>query len=371
MNAVKIIAASPQEALEQVQAQIGPDAVILNVRNLPVTGMKKLWTKPQVEVLATAQEPVPNEKESLQQLAVKVRQLEGELYARGIPPIETLPSPEAKLPPKVMQLIREAQGDKLEEALLPAVQVLEQIGLLPSHARWLSAQSRNFLGATKPRNLPEEMELLREVLSEYWHQLARRVEKPGNPVRVLVGTPGTGKTTVLAKWATQETFLRQRPSRIWRLDADRPNTAEFLSLHGELLQVPVERVWDPDEQPPEDTLRLVDFPGVSADQPDSLEALARQVNDLGETEIHLVLNAAYDLGLLLRQAKAFSLLRLSGVILTHVDETERWSKVWNIMLAMQLPITYLSGGQDIPGDFHPAIPESLFDAWVSSAMAED
>jgi flagellar biosynthesis protein FlhF len=176
---------------------------------------------------------------------------------------------------------------------------------------------------------------------------------------------------VLAKWATQETFLRQRPSRIWRLDADRPNTAEFLSLHGELLQVPVERVWDPDEQPPEDTLRLVDFPGVPADQPDSLEALARQVKDLGESEIHLVLNAAYDLGLLLRQAKAFSLLRLSGVILTHVDEADRWSKVWNIMLATQLPITYLSGGQDIPGDFHPAIPESLFDAWVSSAMARD
>ncbi len=373
MNAVKIIASSTQEALEKVQAQVGPDAVILNVRKLPADGMKKLWAKPQVEVLATTPEPEPSEQESLQQLTVKVQQLEDELQARGVVSVEPLPlsSPDDRLPPKVMQMIRAAQGDEMEEVLLPAVRVLEQIGLLPSHARWLSAQSRNFLGATRPRNLLEEMELLRDVLSEYWHQLARRVEKPGNPVRVLVGTPGTGKTTVLAKWATLETFLRQRPSRIWRLDTDRPNTAEFLSLHGELLQVPVERLWNPDEQPPEDTMRLVDYPGVPIDQPDSLEALARQVKELGATEIHLVLNAAYDLGLLLRQARAFSQLRLSGVILTHVDEDERWSKVWNIMLATQLPITYLSGGQDIPGDFHPAIPESLFDTWISSAMQQD
>jgi flagellar biosynthesis protein FlhF len=371
MNTVKIIAESAQEALEQVQAQVGPDAVILNVRKLSADGVKKLWASPQIEVLATTSQKESSERESLQQLATKVQQLDDELHARGITTRETLSSPEAKLPPKLIQMIRDMQGDKLEDSLLPAVQVLEQIGLLPSHARWLSAQSRNFLGATKPRNLPEEMELLREVLSEYWHQLARRVEKPGNPVRVLVGTPGSGKTTVLAKWATQATFLQQRPSRIWRLDTDRPNTAEFLSLHGEMLQVPVERVWDLDEQPPEDTLRLVDFPGVAADQSDSLEALAQQVKDLGETEIHLVLNAAYDLGLSLRQAKAFSLLPLSGVILTHVDEAERWSKVWNVMLATQLPVTYLSGGQNIPGDFHPAIPEPLFDAWISSAMNHD
>jgi len=76
MNAVKIIAPSAQEALEQVQAQVGPDAVILNVRKLPVVGVKKLWAKPKVEVLATAPEPEPSEKESLQQLTVKVQQLE-------------------------------------------------------------------------------------------------------------------------------------------------------------------------------------------------------------------------------------------------------------------------------------------------------
>ena len=370
MNTVKIVADTTQEALQQVQEQFGPEAVVLNVRKLSADGVKKLWSKPQVEVIAGAPEAAPTDQQALRQLAQKIEQLETELLDRGIEPNEEPPSREAKLPPKVMQLVLEAQGGKPEEAIMGSVQILEQIGLLPSHARWLSAQARNFLGGTKPRSLPEEVELIRDVLSEYWHQLARRTEKPGNPARVFIGPPGSGKSTALAKWLTQESFIRQKPARVWRLDADRPNTAEFLSLHCELLQAPVERGWGAADQPPEDTLRLVDLPGVPVTDAAALEALAAQVTTLGEAEVHLVLNAAYDLGLLLRQAKAFRAFPISGVILTHMDEAERLSKVWNVMLATQLPVTWLSGGMDIPGEFHPAVPETLFDQWIASAMAD-
>ena len=54
MNTIKIIADTAQEALEQVQAKVGPDAVILNVRPVHADGVKRLWSKARVEVLATA-----------------------------------------------------------------------------------------------------------------------------------------------------------------------------------------------------------------------------------------------------------------------------------------------------------------------------
>ena len=88
------------------------------------------------------------------------------------------------------------------------------------------------------------------------------------------------------------------------------------------------------------------------------------------TEIYLVLNASYDLGLLLSHARFFSVLPLSGLILTHLDEETRWSKYWNLVLATQLPILYLSGGQNIPGDFRPALPDEMFDQFVEAGREQ-
>ena len=64
----------------------------------------------------------------------------------------------------------------------------------------------------------------------------------------------------------------------------------------------------------------------------------------------------------------FGRLPLTGVIITHTDETEEWSKIWNVAISAKLPVTFLSGGQDIPGGFQAVIPEQLFDNWVSEAM---
>ena len=228
MNTIKIIADTAQEALEQVQAKVGPDAVILNVRPVHADGVKRLWSKARVEVLATAPEPPSAQENVLQLLTAKVHQLEGALQGT---------EPSQPIPPNVIQMIQNVGGTQDAPAAPACVQVLLEMGLRPQHADGLTAQLQKHLGGTRPRNLIEEMEMAREVLVEQWHRFATRAEQPGLPARVLVGAPGVGKTTALCKWVTQETFLRQRPARLWRLDGAQPNTAEFLSLHGEMMQV--------------------------------------------------------------------------------------------------------------------------------------
>jgi len=235
------------------------------------------------------------------------------------------------------------------------------------HTQWLAGRMRTFPGATAPRDLREEMALAQEVLVDHAHQLSRRHEKPGNPPRLFVGTPGTGKTTCLCKWLTQEVFLANRPAQVWRLDGVAPNTAEFLSVHGEILSVPVERVWA--GGPADDaTVRFVDLPGVSASDPAAQAALKAQVGQFHGAECFLVLNAAYDLSLLLAHTRAFVGLPLSGLIFTHMDEEIHVGKIWNVMLGSQLPVAWISGGQNIPGQFTRALPEALFDALVNQSL---
>ena len=76
MDALKIVADSPQEALERIHAELGPDAVVLNVRQLPVEGVKKLWSNTRVEVMASAPAPAPDSKETIERLNAKIVQLE-------------------------------------------------------------------------------------------------------------------------------------------------------------------------------------------------------------------------------------------------------------------------------------------------------
>ena len=100
----------------------------------------------------------------------------------------------------------------------------------------------------------------------------------------------------------------------------------------------------------------------------AVEELAAQLKPIGSVEVQLVLNSAYDLDLLLEQARVFSALPLAGLIFTHIDESDDLSKLWNVALAAELPVTFRSGGQAMPGGFQSVLPETLFDQWVSAVM---
>jgi flagellar biosynthesis GTPase FlhF len=146
------------------------------------------------------------------------------------------------------------------------------------------------------------------------------------------------------------------------------NTAEFLSIHGEILNVPVERVWAPG--PWQEPVQFIDFPGIAVNETEAIAAMAVQIDELQPAEVYLVLNAAYDLTHLMAHIRAFRGLPLTGLILSHVDEENRWSKFWNLLLSSSLPVLYFSGGQNIPGHFAPAFPQSLFDVTTEPSVTE-
>ena len=80
---------------------------------------------------------------------------------------------------------------------------------------------------------------------------------------------------------------------------------------------------------------------------------------LGEAQVHLVLNAAYDAHLLFGQIEAFRRFPIRDLIFTHLDEEIRRGKLWNFVLGTNYAIGFLSAGQNVPGDFQVAAPELL------------
>jgi len=73
-----------------------------------------------------------------------------------------------------------------------------------------------------------------------------------------------------------------------------------------------------------------------------------------------VLNAAYESSVLFEQYHAFSKFSPEDLIFTHMDEERRRVKLWNFVLGTNCCVSFLSGGQKIPGDFQRAETGILF-----------
>ena len=74
MQPTSFIAASAEEAVTQIRARLGPEAVVLNVRPLPANGLARLWQRPMIEVLACKPEAPVSESAPISEALAEFRQ---------------------------------------------------------------------------------------------------------------------------------------------------------------------------------------------------------------------------------------------------------------------------------------------------------
>lgn len=331
MKYVSIVAENASAALAQIHEQLGPEAVVVSVRKLPANGLSRFWKNGgKIEVTAGFHEEPPRK--------------------HTVPPGENAYVP---------------YNDKIEvEPLLTpiprhwkSVTWLESMGLMHAFADELERRLTNVHGEFPPPMPPAEWSLVRDSLAQFWRPARQVMEGTGRP-HVFIGPAGSGKTTALCKWMTAAVLREEQKVRVWRLDSDTANVAEFLTLHCEMIGVPVERFWTGPEDAAD--LRFIDLPGVEPGNAKAMKALREQIAALPSPHIHLVLNAAYECPVLFEQFQAFASFAPESVIFTHLDEERRRVKLWNFVLGTNCSMSFLGAGQKIPGDFHRAESALLF-----------
>lgn len=326
MKCVSIVAESAGEALVQVHEQLGPAAVVTSVRKLPASGLFRFW-KPRGSIEVTA----------------------------AVPENHLVADEEKDAPP--LGVAGESSPPERTPRRWPSIARLESLGLLPEFADRLETRARAAHGDESPVTPRDEWMMVRDMLATFWQPARQKVTGTGRP-HVFVGPAGAGKTTVLCKWLTAAVLAHHCTTRVWRLDSETANTSEFLSLHCEMIGVPVERFWDGIFLP--EDLLFVDLPGVETRNREALAALRVQAASLPRPHVHLVLDAATETAILFEQMHAFAPLVPEDVIFTHLDEETRRVKLWNFVLGTNLPVSFLSAGQKIPGEFFRATPAHFF-----------
>lgn len=332
---LRVRAANVAEAMRRIQAELGPDARLQRLREVPAPGLARWWRRPSVEVEAVAAPRLP--------------------VAEGL---EAAAGPAARW---------ESSGGPARGRNDPAVapverevgRLLEDLGMDPVVVQGLLAEA---LGPEPDpeASTREQLRRIASVMIRQWRQPVDPVTDPASGRRlpvVLLGAPGVGKTTVLAKWLAAEVAARRPAGPLWLLDGDRPNGATTLATHAELLQVPVERLRPAGPFPGEGG--WIDVPGVGPGSEADRARLKEWLDTLGPTRRWLVVNACYDLVQLRRQIRFFAPLGCRGLVLTHLDEETRAARVWNLALSAAPPVAYASSGPSYSDPWRALTPEPL------------
>jgi flagellar biosynthesis protein FlhF len=183
-------------------------------------------------------------------------------------------------------------------------------------------------------------------------------------VQLFLGPPGDGKTTTIAKLAAQ---ARRAGRRAMLVNADtyRVGAAAELAAYARALGQRVEAAAGPEDVARlvagtrEAELVLVDTAGVGPSQAQALAELHALAEAAGpEAGRTLVLSAAAGSWAARHAWQAFAPLRPDACVLTKLDLAPG-GPVLGLLWRRGVPVSHLAAGRRIPDDLEPATPARL------------
>jgi len=332
----------PRSTLDAVRSALGEEAIILQTRE--VGGF---FGRKEIEITAsgTGKEPAAAKERSsdleaevsalrriVEQLRSEVRSSKAEpRIAAGRPGYA--PSPAAAA---VTRLLVERGGESA---------IVDEL-------------VREALRAATGNSEREIAESLRQGLRRRLTPAPPPWRGEGRRVMALVGPPGVGKTTTIAKIAARALLESKLKVALVTVDTYRIGASEHIGRYGDIMGVPTHLARDqaglraamaasPDAQ-----LVLIDTAGRS--DPAALDGQAQLLKAVPEAEQHLVLSAATggrELRATIRRFKARGVCRL---IFTKLDETDGPASLLSVGTELTCPVSCVANGQRVPDDLHPA-----------------
>jgi flagellar biosynthesis protein FlhF len=370
MEMKKIVAPDMRTALRLVREQLGPDAIILSNRRVEQgievvsalevpqqeTGAGNVTAQPVASVLPARRDTRFSE---VAEIPVPVE----ELQKTEIPTLDNRVDPEELSQLQAMQAELRGMRDLLAQ----------QLGTMS----WQNYSSNNPVQASLCRKLQTmglPASVARQCLPEsttgdslqnaWRNTLAKLVNltpATGDITAAggrfaLVGPTGVGKTTTIGKLAARYVLENGSDSvALVTLDSYRIGAHEQLRIIGRILGIPLKVVSDLSKLPgvlrslSSKSLVLIDTAGFNHQD----ERLMRQLQALGDEEglrNLLVLSANSQPEAMKAAYHTYKRAGLAGAVLTKLDDTCSLGESFGVLIDQQLPLAYVTDGQEIPED---------------------
>jgi flagellar biosynthesis protein FlhF len=415
MQVKKFQANSMPEALKLVKAEFGLDAMILNSREERRKGIMGLFRKPYVEITAAMGTPSPGRgatgpsmNETLTNTREEFRNAMLEPLAREVKllkdKVENLIDRDCSGDvPKRLSMREEFGGESTSElsdntkqdgfekvlwhsgnvkspfpvlspedsppcgrkaakgrktAMSAFTEELQQNGVDTEIARTIVERIIPFIGRNRKTDALKKG--LKQALESLVDFTGMEVSvKGGRRIIALVGPAGVGKTTTIAKIATNAAEQGKKVAII-TADTSMRGATENLKRHAGRGKIVIDTALNSQQlvkamkNQNERDIILIDTAGVSPNDHDGMEQLQELLTTCPEIEKHLCLSSTTRDRELAETVKRFGRYSIDRLIFTHLDESETFGSIINVLLQSNLPPSFLAAGQSISGDLEVA-----------------
>ena len=394
----KFKASTEEAAMLMAKDELGPDAVVMNIKKIKRKGIMKLFKKNTVELTAAiddnvtekvepekydeeAQSAIEEKINSIAKLleqqlnAVKDRDDEEDTVASDISYAQDRNDDSNKAfayEPKKDNKENQSTGYKNK--------VIELIYNQLNESEVKKDIIEDIISELDTENskLP-----LDNILANVYQKLVLKLgevkplavgdEKP--KLVFFVGNTGVGKTTTMAKLASKQKLENKLNIAMLSIDTYRIAAIDQIKTYADILNTPMEVVYTPEdmkkyvEKYKNCDLIFVDTAGHSHRNEEQKKNLKEMVDAVSEyeTEVFLVVSAVVKYNDLLDIAKTYDKLFDYKLIFTKLDETSTVGSILNLKIDTNKSLSYTTWGQNVPDDIGVVNPQIIAKSLLGGA----
>ena len=400
----KYVGKTESEAVEEAKKELGPNIVVMNVRPLKKKGILSLFQTQKIEVTVALEEeterpmrtysPQKSSSHDTAQrdtvvaataTATKVREVKEDnsaieekldnlssLLEKNILKNEKDEPSEDKKEVKEKDTKQKSQinaaGNDISEETLSFIKLLYNTLIENEVDEIYVNQLTDEVEKVSKPGLPFDFALAnvyQKMVLKFGKSEPIDTEKEGPRAEIFIGPTGVGKTTTIAKLASELSVTKKKKVALLTVDTYRIAAAEQLRTYASILEIPFRVIYSVDEmkQAAEDfkdyDYIMVDTAGHSLKNEElkkDVENFIRCLEDVMECENFLVLSATTKYRDLIEIADAYSQMVAYKLIFTKMDETGAKGNLYNIRMHTGAPVAYITNGQNVPDDI------AVFDA---------
>lgn len=410
----KFQANSETEAIILAKADLGKDAIVMNIKTIKPKGIFSIFRKTQVEVTAAVDEVADKDGQTEKKAEGKTSsqfnaQIDEKLHPERKK--ESEESKEAKELEKKLnslamlleqqlesqkkegggkgsekaELDKEAYKDvKKDEGKEEKTEISEKASLKDKSIDLIIEQLTNnevsykyakqimdeITGTGSIRTLDDMLACVyQKIILKLGQTQSISYEKDDKKPKIVffMGPTGVGKTTTIAKLSSKLMLEEKKKIAIFTADTYRIAAVEQIKTYANILSIPVEVVYetkDVEKYLPKykdyDYI-LVDTAGRSHKNKEQVDDLKALFEAFAKYDIltYLVLSATTKYKDLKRITSLYEDISEYSLIFTKLDETDAIGNVLNIKLDTGMSLAYISYGQNVPDDIEIMNPQII------------